>query len=119
MLAATCVPLLSSALRVLAGSHSESSGELQLRRFDLGRLADLFVRDPAACGCKDAVKDTQDRQLTVNWPKEFGNVNWPAVTVHALLLDNAGDHRWLIFECKDASVIRYLALSKPKEQTRP
>lgn len=115
MLAAVCVPMLSTSLRAISASSPKLTTETQALRFDLSRFANAFMGDPGTFGIKDVVGDTERSQLTVSWPKDFRDVNWPAVLIRRSSSPIGPDHRWLIFECEGSTVVRYLALPKPKE----
>src|SRR5256885_842993 len=104
MLAGAVVPLLSSSVRAM--SHLDESSDRQRLRFDLGRLADGFMKDPAAFGCKDLPMAIGHGNLSLDWPKNFTDGGFAAVTAHALPADkDKQDHAWLLFTCDDQSAM--------------
>src|SRR5437870_12209006 len=70
MMASALVPMFSSALRILQPKTWEGEVDQNQRiRFDLSRLADAFVINPAAFGRRDLVSQVKQGDFEVAWPK--------------------------------------------------
>ena len=121
MLASAVIPLLSACLHGM--TPPAETADQQRLRFDLGRLADAFMKDPGAAaefGQKDLAKEIQAGEIAINWPKDFSDGRHPVVSISAIQQANHQlDHLWLEFRCDGQSVIRYLMLPKPKEANTP
>lgn len=114
MMAAVCVPILTSAMVALRGDSSSIADTS-----DLAQLAELFINDPSQFGFKDKNAVLEHQQFTIVWPKQDslrGKANADvAVRVLRAAQPDEVTHVWLIFTCQEQVLARWIALPKPKE----
>lgn len=110
--AATCLPIIQSAVTTLREARADAEP------YDLSRLADAWMEDhlvlPSKGGAGDALP------ADVSWPDDPGRA-----AVHVELMPRGSgsgsgeesiDHAWVLFTCGDQRVVRWIVMEK-EEQT--
>ena len=107
LIAATCVPLLRSAVRAVRPPVPPTD-QAPFDRTDLETLADLVMVDPAAAGLALPLSDDTE----IAWPDEPDR---PAVRVTYLAPAAEADHAWLVFDCGPWRVQRWVEIQEKPE----
>ena len=106
LVAATCMPLLRQAMRVLG----EPAPPFEL--LELVEFADAFIVDLAA-SATDEIEPLDDQfPRELPWPDDPDR---PAVTIRRLTGEDA-DHAWLTFTCDRWTVCRWKAV-EPRDDS--
>ncbi|MHC4414373.1 MAG: type II secretion system protein [Planctomycetota bacterium] len=105
ILAATCMPLLRQAMRVL--HEPESSFEM----FDVSQFADRFIVHPGPGGIKLL---SEGDQLELPWPEHPDRA---PITVRRMTAGETDTGRaWLTFSCEGRSVSRWVAVERSEDE---
>jgi prepilin-type N-terminal cleavage/methylation domain-containing protein len=119
MMAAACVPVMAQAMRALQ-SHAIAR---QNEAIDLAQFADTVLQRPDLIGLKDSKEllDTSGREAS--WPsEEFPQQSHaPPVKISVLRApeDTDAKHAWLVFECDEVLVHRWLPLPATEDTIAP
>ena len=103
MIAATCVPIIQRSAAILR--EVESTDGMDVAR--LAQRVDLWLAEHESELAETRADQTIDEVIASN-----GEV-LPAIAVHRLTTDDPeADHGWLVFTCGDASILRWIAITR-------